>query len=59
VQPPQRLDAWLLVGADQVDAALGQRACLLVQVADLGNLGAEGVAVLGVSVEPVAALVRL
>jgi hypothetical protein len=59
VPPLQRLDARLLVGADEVDALLGQPARLLVQAADLGRLPAEGRRVFGVSVQPVPAAVGL
>jgi hypothetical protein len=53
------LNPRLLIRADEVDALFGQPTRLLIEVADGTDLLAEGVGVLGVGIEPVAAAVRL
>ena len=57
--PLQRLDAGLLVDADDVDAPLGQLSGPLIQVADRPGLFAKGLRVERVGIEPVAAAMGL
>ena len=57
--PLQRLDAGLLVSADDVDALLGQLPGPLVEVADGLRLLAKDLGVKRVGIEPVAAAMGL
>src|SRR5262252_10156143 len=58
-EPLQRLDPRLLVGADEVNALLSQSPGLLIGLTDRSHLLGKRLRVLGVSVQPVAAAVRL